>query len=402
MFELPTPRTLPIFVDCDPGIDDAIALGYLLCQSDVDITGIAASAGNVSTDLVLRNVLGWLELAGRGDIPVHRGADRPIAWPTAEHSPEPDYADDTHGASGAGYAQLPEPSFAASAVPAADAWVAAAREHPGELVGVVIGPATNLALALRIEPELPHLIKRLFIMGGAFNYRGNTWPTTEWNVTFDPESTAEVLAAFGTAAHLPVIAPIEATESVVMTPERLERLLTPGQADAAAAPASPTASLAADTASAPAAAREPSPAAASPAWNSWLVQLGEALRFYFEFHEADGHGYLAHIHDPYVMAAAIEWARRHRGSSAAHRGCTDTARAQALALGAPEHGIPWAQTKTAAVDVELTGTLTRGETVADWLGRWNRPVNAELIRSIDAEPFLDHLITTLKKGPARS
>ena len=109
-------------------------------------------------------------------------------------------------------------------VSAAQAWVDAAHAHPGQLLGVVIGPATNLALALDIDPELPSLFKRLFIMGGAFNYRGNTHPPTEWNVTFDPESTSRVLSALGDAhssghlRHLPVIAPIEATEAVEMTP----------------------------------------------------------------------------------------------------------------------------------------------------------------------------------------
>ncbi len=65
--------TLPLFLDCDPGIDDAIALTYLLCQVDVDVVGIAASGGNVATAQVVANTLGWLELAGRSDIPVHSG-----------------------------------------------------------------------------------------------------------------------------------------------------------------------------------------------------------------------------------------------------------------------------------------------------------------------------------------
>ncbi|MDN6746723.1 MAG: nucleoside hydrolase, partial [Brevibacterium sp.] len=63
------PSRLPLFLDCDPGIDDAIALGYLLCQGDLDIIGIAASGGNVSTAQVSANAQSWLELAGRTDIP---------------------------------------------------------------------------------------------------------------------------------------------------------------------------------------------------------------------------------------------------------------------------------------------------------------------------------------------
>ncbi|MGO2649006.1 MAG: nucleoside hydrolase, partial [Brevibacterium aurantiacum] len=198
------PPRLPLFLDCDPGIDDAIALGYLLCQDDVDIIGIAASGGNVSTAQVSVNAQGWLELAGRTDIPIHPGSEFPTAWSVGDLAPdsvevtptEPEYADLTHGPTGTGYAHLPTPTTTATSTSAAQAWADAARAHPGQLIGVVIGPATNLALALAIEPELPRLMGRLFIMGGAFNYRGNTLPTTEWNVTFDPEATATVINAF--------------------------------------------------------------------------------------------------------------------------------------------------------------------------------------------------------------
>ncbi|MCT1551261.1 nucleoside hydrolase [Brevibacterium casei] len=371
--------TLPLFLDCDPGIDDAIALGYLLCQDDVDIAGIAASGGNVATAQVVANTLGWLELAGRSDIPVHAGHTLPLARhggdarataaqevagdECAAESANPEtpsageagieYADLTHGQTGAGYATLPTATTDVSDVSAAQAWVDAARAHPGRLIGVVIGPSTNLALALAIEPRLPHLLRRLFIMGGAFNYRGNTHPTTEWNVTFDPEALATVLAAFDRARQenpdlaLPVVAPIEATEAVAMTPERLAGILdTDTDAD--------------------------------PIWQAWLEQMSEALRFYFEFHDWDGLGYLAHIHDPFVLACALAWAR--------------TPDQQA-------DNLPWATTATAPVDVELTGTLTRGETVADWLRRWGRDPNVEIIRTIDADAFLDHLGATLKEGP---
>ena len=211
-------------------------------------------------------------------------------------------------------------------------------------------------------------------MGGAFNYRGNTHPTTEWNVTFDPESTSSVLAAFGrahtsgTVRHLPVIAPIEATEAVEMTPDRLQAIL--------------------------------SGAAAGP-WSEWLTQLAEALRFYFEFHESDGLGYIAHIHDPFVLACALQWARTEgSGSTSAPDSRPDSGEVSTIPNGTPGR-LPWAMSICAPVDVELTGTLTRGETVADWLGRWGKPVNAEIIRSIDAQTFLDHLGATLMKGPSR-
>ncbi|WP_336659121.1 nucleoside hydrolase [Leucobacter sp. USHLN153] len=398
-------HAIPLFLDCDPGIDDAIAIAYALCQSDVELVGIAASGGNVSTEQVVQNTLGWLELAGRSDLPVYRGSDLPLAGQDP-HVPEaPDgqslvgvgeladhgggavsgaggveYAEVTHGDTGAGYAALPHPSFGVRDMSAAQAWVDAARAHPGELIGVVIGPSTNLALALEMEPDLPRLVKRLFVMGGAFNYRGNTHPTTEWNITYDPEAAARVFASFGAALavgdalHAPVIGPLEATEMVEMTPERLSRILSMTSEEALA-----------------------SASESRRRWAAVLHELGEALRFYFEFHEQDGHGYLAHTHDPYVMAAAIGWARAEAEREARAGDAADVA---AESRGARETAtIPWAETAYAPVDVELTGTLTRGETVADWLGRWNRPANAEIVRRVDAAQFLDHLAETLMKGP---
>ncbi|WP_309132974.1 nucleoside hydrolase [Brevibacterium sp.] len=374
-------RSIPLFLDCDPGIDDAVALAYLFCQPDVDIVGIVASGGNVPTAQVVRNTHGWIELAGRTAIPVHPGRDLPLACDDGTDS-QPEYAEATHGESGAGYARLPHLHSPVSEVSAAEAWVEAARSHAGELIGVVIGPTTNLAHALTIEPELPRLVRRLFIMGGAFNYRGNTRPTTEWNVSFDPEATSRVLSSFGTAftegtaGHLPVIAPIEATEAIEMTPERLAEILAAGNET-------------------------------DSSWGELLSQLGEALRFYFEFHESDGLSFIAHLHDPFALACAISWARDHLGGSrsetalgSADPGGEITKRGAAIPIGTPG-ALPWSRTMFAPVDVELTGTLTRGETVADWLGRWGREANAEIIRAIDAREFLDHLGDTLKKGPPR-
>lgn len=370
---------IPLFLDCDPGIDDAIAIAYLLCQPDVRIAGLAASGGNVATAQVVQNALGLLTLTGRTDIPVFPGAAGPLAQLADDARAgsadgavtDPEYAEVTHGDTGLGYATLPDPTITPQDASAAQAWVDAARAYPGELVGVMIGPATNLALALEIEPQLPQLIKRLFVMGGAFNYRGNTNPTSEWNVTFDPEGAARVFQAFG-AAHTsgaapfpPVVGPIEATEMVEMTPDRLDRVLSARGAHEATGEA-------------------------GLAWSALLTELGEALRFYFEFHEQDGHGYLAHVHDPYVVAAAVQWALGEHAALAA---------APESHPAAEGGRIPWAETALAPIDVELTGTLTRGETVADWLGRWGTPPNAELIRRVDATRFLDHLTDTLMKGP---
>ena len=113
---------------------------------------------------------------------------------------------------------------------AAEAWVRAAHAYPGELVAVATGPLTNLALALRIEPALPKLLRRLVIMGGAFDYRGNTTPVAEWNISVDPEAAAEVFAVWGAAwglqppKHIPIVLGLNLTENVAMTPTILSRL----------------------------------------------------------------------------------------------------------------------------------------------------------------------------------
>ena len=123
-------------------------------------------------------------------VPVSKGAEQPVTAPLRT-------AEDTHGPEGLGYAQLPSSDPELTAHDAAQAWVRAAHAHPGELIGVATGPLTNLALALRAEPALPALLRRLVIMGGAFAYRGNTTPVAEWNISVDPEAAAEVFAVWG-------------------------------------------------------------------------------------------------------------------------------------------------------------------------------------------------------------
>src|SRR5699024_5806559 len=139
--------------------------------------------------------------------------------------------------------------------------------------------------------------------------------------------------------RLPVIAPIEATEAVEMTSERLTGI------------------------------REGA-AETDRSWQAMLAQLSEALRFYFEFHESDGLGYLAHIHDPFVLACALEWARQDRSGPASSGIHGQPGAASAVGNGS-SGALPWSKTLWAPVDVELTGTLTRGETVAE-IGRGSR------------------------------
>ncbi|WP_255065004.1 nucleoside hydrolase [Mycolicibacterium arenosum] len=333
--------TVPVFADVDTGVDDAMALAYLLASEDARLVGVASTAGNVPVDVVCSNNLGLLALCGAADIPVSRGSDRPLAIPLRT-------AEDTHGPLGLGYASLPDAGSELTSYDAAEAWVRAAREHRGELVGLATGPLTNLALAIREEPALPRMLHRLVIMGGAFNYGGNTTPVSEWNVSVDPEAAAEVFRVWGAAwgleqpTHLPIVLGLNLTENAAMTPSILSRL-------AAAAGSATTPMSVLDD-------RGTRSAAANP-----LIRvLEDAMRFYFEFHFDQGEGYLAHLHDPLAAAVALD---------------PDLVRY-----------------RRAPIDVELTGTLTRGMTVADWRGTWGKPPNAHVGVEVDPDAFFDRFI----------
>lgn len=334
---------LPVFADVDTGVDDAMALVYLLASSDADLVGIASTGGNVAVDQVCRNNLGLLELCQAGAIPVSRGADQPLS--TAMRT-----AEDTHGPAGLGYAELPAHQRELTDYDSAEAWVRAAHAQPGELIGLVTGPLTNLALAVRDEPDLPSLLRRLVIMGGSFDYRGNTTPVAEWNISVDPEAAAEVFDAWGRAAdakviqphQLPIVCGLNLTENIMLTPNILSRL--------AAASGTTTAAMSVLD----------SRGTRSTADNTLIRGLEDAMRFYFEFHFDQGEGFLAHLHDPLAAAVALD------------------------------PGL--VQTRATTVDVELTGTLTRGMTIADWSRRWGRESNAHVGVGVDPAVFFDRFI----------
>src|SRR5664279_3151135 len=118
-----------------------MALAYLLASADAELVGVASTAGNVGVDQVCLNNLDLLALCGATDIPVSRGSEHPLAAALRT-------AEDTHGPKGLGYANLPDAGGELTSYDAAEAWVRAAHEYPGESVGLVTGPLTNLALAL--------------------------------------------------------------------------------------------------------------------------------------------------------------------------------------------------------------------------------------------------------------
>jgi purine nucleosidase len=333
---------VPVFADVDTGVDDAIALVYLLASPDARLVGIASTGGNVGVDQVCENNLGLLELCRVDGVPVSKGVDHPLNSPSLP-------VGKVHGPRGLGYAELPPTDRQLSGDDAATAWVEAAHAHPGQLIGLATAPLTNLALALHKEPALPTLLRRLVIMGGAYDYRGNTNPVAEWNIAVDPEAAAEVFAAWSpegaesaVAQPLPVLCGLDVTWNISLTPEVLTRL------SAAAGTTATVLSV------------DDERGTRSSAANPLIRLIEDATRFYLESYYDRGHGYQAHLHDPLAAAVALD--------------------PQLLA------------TRPATVDVELTGTLTRGMTVTDWSGRWGRKPNALIGVGVDPAAFFQRFI----------
>ncbi|MEO5834705.1 MAG: nucleoside hydrolase [Nakamurella sp.] len=180
---------VPMFLDCDTGIDDAMALVYLLNSPDIDLVGVATVSGNIDAAGGARNTLDLLALAGRADIPVAVGNHDPQAGHYDGGAPH------VHGDNGIGNVTLPRSGNEPAAGTGAELLVKLARQYRGRLHVVAIAPLTNLAEALRLEPDLPNLVSHVTIMGGAALVPGNITAVAEANIGNDPEAAAEVFAA---------------------------------------------------------------------------------------------------------------------------------------------------------------------------------------------------------------
>jgi purine nucleosidase len=338
--------SVPLVLDVDTGIDDALALLYACASPDAELLAVTCVAGNVDARQVALNTLGVIELAGRTDVPVFLGAEQPLVK-ELQTTPE------THGPKGIGYAELPSPTRSLEAEHAADRIVSLARERPGEVTLVTLGPLTNLALALEREPALPRLLGRWVLMGGAYRAPGNTTPTTEWNMHVDPDAARVCFAAWAAtrdpdqaaAAPLPLAMGLDVTERAALLPSHLARL-----ASRAGVPARDAGAFGS----------EPGRIVSAAAANPILRFIGDATRFYFEFHERYDGFYGAFIHDPFVVAAALD---------------------RSLV-----------ETRPVFVDVETGANLAHGMTVADWRGLTGKAPNTDVAVEADAERFLERWI----------
>ncbi len=177
----------PLVVDVDTGVDDAMALALAARLEGHELVAVTTVAGNVPLEYTTPNTLKVLEWVG-SPAPVYRGMSAPLARPLVS-------AGHVHGDDGIGGWELPDPSTGTGDMTAPEAIIRLAREHAGNIDFAFVGPLTNLAVAVLLEPELPRMVSHLAIMGGAFFKPGNVTADAEFNIYVDPEAAALVADA---------------------------------------------------------------------------------------------------------------------------------------------------------------------------------------------------------------
>ncbi|UEM03184.1 nucleoside hydrolase [Skermanella rosea] len=211
----PSPKTpRPIIIDTDPGQDDAVAiLLALAAPEELSILGITAVAGNVPLPLTEKNVRKICELAGRPDIPVYAGCARPMVrrGVTAEH---------VHGRTGLDGPDLPEPTMALRPGHGVDFLVETLMAaHDASITLCMLGPLTNLGMALVREPAIVNKIREVVLMGGGWRETGNITPAAEFNIHVDPHAAHNVFAS-----GVPItMMPLDVTHKALTTRQRVER-----------------------------------------------------------------------------------------------------------------------------------------------------------------------------------
>jgi purine nucleosidase len=321
----------PLILDVDTGVDDALALLYAVASPEVDLIVATSVMGNISVEQATENTLAVLEAAGRSDVEVAQGAARPLA---GEHVPFPI----VHGERGLGRADHPTPAASPSDRSGVEAIVGSARERPGEILLVATGPLTNVALALREEPDLPQLLGGFAMMGGAFARGGNVTPAAEANIWVDPLAAAEVFTAFSGVdeERLPICVGLDVTERAVMRRPDLDEVCAP-------APQSPLGLL-----------------------------VEGATSFYMDFYAAvvgeDG----CRLHDPLAVAVAIDPSLVR----------LETTRVEVETEGR------WTVGETVA---DLAGV--RG---SPWPVGWEPEANARVAFDVDEETFMTRFVERLR------
>jgi purine nucleosidase len=176
-----------IILDCDPGIDDALAIAFAHGHPGIDLVGITTVAGNVGLAKTTANALAVCEYIGAAGTPVTAGCAGPLLRPAYD-------ARDVHGESGLGGAVLPPPVASPAPGHAIDYLIDTIQAAPGQITLVATGPLTNIALAVKREPRLADWVREFVIMGGSAG-RGNVTPAAEYNIWADPEAATAVFRA---------------------------------------------------------------------------------------------------------------------------------------------------------------------------------------------------------------
>ena len=214
-----------LIIDCDPGQDDAVMLLLALaCPEDFDILGISAVAGNVPLDLTQRNARILCELAGKTDVPVYAGCDRPLHRKLVT-------AENVHGKTGIDGIDIYEPAMSLQSQHAVEFIIETLLSaNDNSIILVPTGPLTNIASALGREPGIAVKIQEVVLMGGAMREAGNSTPSAEFNMMVDPHA-ADIVLRCGRPI---TIAPLDVTHQAIVSRRRLEqfRLIRNTQGDA--------------------------------------------------------------------------------------------------------------------------------------------------------------------------
>jgi purine nucleosidase len=308
-----------MILDVDTGIDDAMAILYALNRPGIRLEACTTTFGNTDVGTATANTLRILELAGRGDVPVARGAARSLVRPFVKA------ADHVHGANGLGGVSLPEPRGKPVAEDASDLIIRLARENPGAITLCPVGPQTNVAIALSRAPEIATLLKEIVVMGSTVFHpgiQGIPTPMADANFWNDAEA-AQIVVRSGAKVTL---VGLDVTMKMLLTKPMREEIAAGGDVGAT------------------------------------MMKIAE---FYVKSYETMYPGIAGcGLHDPLAVAIAED---------------------RSLATIEPM-----------CIDIELAGTLTRGQTVADRRRSAAGRENADVCVAVDGARFSERFVAALK------
>lgn len=249
-------RQHKVIIDTDPGVDDAMAILYACLDPSIELLGLTTIFGNVTTDIATRNSLALLELAGQ-DLPVARGAEKPIVQ---EAKP---VAWEVHGKEGFGDVPPMLPGSKPVDESAAEFICRLVNENPGEITLCPVGPLTNIALALELDPGIANKVKSVTVMGGSMDEGGNVTSHAEANIWQDPHAADMVFAAGWEV----IMVGLDVTHQVICTPKDFASMVEP-----------------------------------APKLGGFL---NDAAQFYFQFHRDENGFDGCHMHDPTAVISIV-------------------------------------------------------------------------------------------------